>query len=101
MSYEEDLKHLRTTLEKLEKLHSDAVVNGDHMDEMLYKENVENVKHQIHIHEQAAKAAEYEAKAKAFDRIVKESKGTFSCGDFCDDVRHIINNYEIGVATDD
>ena len=44
---------------------------------------------------------EWYAKAKAFDRIVKESKGTFSCGDFCDDVRHIINSYEIGVATDD
>ena len=43
----------------------------------------------------------YEAKAGAFDRIVKESKGAFSCGDFCDDVRHIINSYEIGVDKDD
>lgn len=50
---------------------------------------------------QAAKADEYEAKAGAFDRIVKESKGAFSCGDFCDDVRHIINSYEIGVDKDD
>ena len=49
----------------------------------------------------AEKLPEYEAKAKAFDRIVKESKGTFSCGDFCDGVRHIINSYEIGVAKDD
>ena len=41
-----------------------------------------------------SKADEYEDKAKAFDLIVAESKSTFSCGDFCDDVWYIINNYE-------
>lgn len=101
MKYEKDLEYLRRELKNAQNIYDEAEENERESDAEMWMNRITHLEFQIDVFKNAAKADEYEAKAKAFDRIVKESKGTFSCGDFCDDVRHIINNYEIGVATDD
>lgn len=101
MKYEEDLEYLRRELRNAQNIYDEAEENERESDAEMWMNRITHLEFQIDVFKNAAKADEYEAKAKAFDRIVKESKGTFSCGDFCDDVRHIINNYKIGVATDD
>ena len=63
--------------------------------------DTELISHIENILEFYIKNKEQKDKAEAFYRIVKTSKETLSCGDFCDDVSHIINSYEIGVAKDE
>ena len=72
LSYEEELEYLRREFKKSEDKFHEAEREGWHTDANIYKDNMENFEYQIHIHEQATKADEYEAKAKAFDRIVEE-----------------------------
>lgn len=88
---EKEIEYVRWNHEKTTHAHEKMVIGTQ----------LRKLESRLHKFKQAAKADEYEAKAEAFDRIVKESKGTFSCGDFFDDVRHIINSYEIGVKADD
>ena len=69
MSYEKDLEYLRREFKKSEYKFHEAEREGWHTDANIYKDNMENFEYQIHIHEQATKADEYEAKAKAFDSL--------------------------------
>ena len=69
MSYEEELEYLRREFKKSEDKFHEAEREGWHTDANIYEDNMENLGYQIHIHEQAAKADEHEAKAKAFDSL--------------------------------
>src|SRR5699024_3563127 len=46
-----------------------AEAEGYETDAEMWENDMVNIGHQIHIHEQAAKAGEYEAKAKAYDSL--------------------------------
>ena len=49
-----------------------------------------------HVYSQAAKADEYEAKAKSFDAILKAYDEAFSREHMAGEVSHIIEKYESG-----
>lgn len=69
MSYDEELEYLRKEFKKSEAKFREAEREGWHTDANIYEDNMANLGYQINIHEQAAKADEYEAKAKAFDSL--------------------------------
>ena len=46
-----------------------------------------------HVYAQAAKASEYEAKAQAFDEVLKSFDESISVGHMADDVCNIVNEY--------
>lgn len=68
MSYEKELEYLRKEFKKSKAKFHEAEREGWHTDGNIYKDNMENLEYQIGIHEQAAKADEYKAKAKAWDK---------------------------------
>ncbi len=71
MSYEKELEYLRKELKKSKDKFHEAEREGWHTDANTYKDNMENFEYQIHIHEQAAKADEYEANINEFKERLK------------------------------
>ena len=70
MNYEKELAYLRKEFKKSEDKFREAEREGYEADADIWQDDMVNIGHQIHIHEQAAKADEYEAKSQAFDEIV-------------------------------
>ena len=95
LSYEEELEYLRREFKKSEDKFHEAEREGWHTDANIYKDNMENFEYQIHIHEQATKADEYEAKAKAFDHIENLVKTELTSDDLYNDARN--NDYAAGM----
>ena len=110
MSYEEELEYLRREFKKSEDKFHEAEREGWHTDANIYEDNMENLGYQIHIHEQAAKAHEYEAKAEAFDKyhatisshLHLKSEPEFSSPptEVLSDIIDIYNEYESGEPND-
>src|SRR5699024_3646532 len=75
MSYEKELEYLRKEFNKSSAKFHQAEAEGYETDAEMWENDMVNIGHQIHIHEQAAKADEYEAKAEAFDDIVGKYEG--------------------------
>ena len=106
MSYDEELEFLRKEFKKSEAKFHEAEREGWHTDSNIYEDNMANLGYQIHIHEQAAKADEYEAKAKAFDKyhatisshLHLKSEPEFSSPptEVLSDIIDIHNEYESG-----
>ena len=71
MSYEKELEHLRKEFKKSKAKFHEAEREGWHTDANIYKDNMENFKYQIHIHEQAAKSNQYEADLNEVKRQLK------------------------------
>ena|SRR5699024_1625110 len=71
MSYEKELEYLRKEFNKSSAKFHQAEAEGYETDAEMWENDMVNIGHQIHIHEQAAKADEYEAKAKAYDDTLK------------------------------
>lgn len=94
MSYEKELEYLRKEFNKSSAKFHQAEAEGYETDAEMWEDDMINIGHQIHIHEQAAKADEYEAKAKAFDRIVEERNqaGTSMYGKDDDVFYRVIEN---------
>lgn len=67
MSYEEEIAYLRKELKKSEDKFREAEQEGYETDANVWENDMENLGRQIYLYEQASKADEYEAKAKAFD----------------------------------
>ena len=74
MNYDEELEFLRKEFKKSEAKFHEAEREGWHTDSNIYEDNMANLGYQIHIHEQAAKADEYEAKSAAFDESLEGFK---------------------------
>lgn len=72
MSYEKDLEYLREELKNSEDKLRQAEMNGYVTDAEMWESDVENIRYQIKVHEEASKAGEYKAKAEAFDKILQQ-----------------------------
>lgn len=70
MSYENEIQHLMRELKSAKSSYLNARLNSeDALMRHALKTDVETIEFQIDVFEKAAKADEYEAKAKAFDAI--------------------------------
>ena len=67
-----DIEYLKKELKKYQRKYSEAEMEGYETDAEMWLNNIDNIRYQIHIHEQAAKADEYEAKAKLADKLISE-----------------------------
>lgn len=110
MSYEKELEYLRKEFKKSEDKFREAEREGYETDADIWQNDMENIGHQIHIHERAAKADEYEkikcrkhvndCKAEAFDAVLKAYDEALSEGHMADEVCNIIQKYESGEYDD-
>src|SRR5699024_8921045 len=70
MSYEKELAELRKNWKKSTDKYEEAIEYGFVVDAAMRSHDVMEIERQIYVYEQATKADEYEAKAKAFDNLV-------------------------------
>ena len=69
MSYEKDLDYLSRELRNAQNIYDEAEKDERESDAEMWMNRVTHLEFQIEVFEKATKADEYEAKAKAFDRI--------------------------------
>src|SRR5699024_5253415 len=71
MSYEKELAELRKNWKKSTDKYEEAIEYGFVVDAAMRSHDVMEIERQIYVYEQATKADEYEAKAKAYDDTLK------------------------------
>src|SRR5699024_8712561 len=69
MSYEKELAELRKNWKKSTDKYEEAIEYGFVVDAAMRSHDVMEIERQIYVYEQATKADEYEAKAKAWDKL--------------------------------
>lgn len=74
MSYEKELAELRKNWKKSTDKYEEAIEYGFVVDAAMRSHDVMEIERQIYVYEQATKADEYEAKAKAFDELQSQLK---------------------------
>lgn len=62
MNYQKELEYLRRELKKSTEKYEEAVVEGQERHAEIWHDDILDIKHQIHVYEQATKADEYEVK---------------------------------------
>ena len=62
MNYQKELEYLRRELEKSRAKFNESVEEGRERHAEIWHDDILDIKHQIHVYEQATKAEEYEAK---------------------------------------
>ena len=72
MVYEKELEYLRKEFNKSSAKFHLAEAEGYETDAEMWGDDMVNIGHQIHIHEQATKADEYEAKAESYTKLVSQ-----------------------------
>ena len=75
MSYEKELAELRKNWKKSTDKYEEAIEYGFVVDAAIRSHDVMEIERQIYVYEQATKADEYEAKAKAWDIMKKDFEG--------------------------
>ena len=72
MKYEKDLEYLRRELKNAQNIYDEAEENERESDAEMWMNRITHLEFQIDVFKNAAKADEYEAKAKAFEAIMRE-----------------------------
>lgn len=62
MNYQKELEYLRRELKKSTEKYEEAVAEGQERHAEIWEDDIKDIKHQIHVYEQATKAEGYEAK---------------------------------------
>src|SRR5699024_2136164 len=72
MSYEKDLEYLKRELRNAQNIYDEAEKDERVSDAEMWMNRATHLEFQIEVFEKATKSDEYEAKAKAFDAIMRE-----------------------------
>ena len=96
MSYEKDLDYLRRELRNAQNIYDEAEKDERESDAEMWMNRVTHLEFQIEVFEKATKADEYEAKAEAFDAILKTYNEASSEGQMVYEFSNIIEKYESG-----
>lgn len=81
MKYEKDLEYLRKELKNAQNIYDEAEENERESDAEMWMNRITHLEFQIDVFKNAAKADEHEAKAKAFDEIMKVFENNFGAAD--------------------
>lgn len=75
MSYEKEVAELWKEWKKSTDKYEEAIEDGYDVDADMWSHDVMEIERKIYVYEQATKADEYEAKAKAWDIMKKDFEG--------------------------